>query len=202
MQGRSRSSAGPGDPWGDEWLACRHCGEPFRPSPRGRKAFCSDECRVRWHSTHRAAHLTERIRGRGTSATSPETVTRGDDPHTLDEDQPGARVRMAQLLQHVRDLEAALAHQRAVTEHERRRADAERDRCGLRGASPVGGAGRRRTEAGLRHDGVPRCTRLAGVAALVMNSAALGKLDHKIMLTNAAAPSPMATLTGQFYGAT
>jgi hypothetical protein len=38
-----------------------------------------------------------------------------------------ARVSVAHLLAHVRELEAALADQRAIAEQERRRADAERE---------------------------------------------------------------------------
>src|SRR5262245_2537473 len=91
MQGRRRSSAGRDGPWGADWLACRHCAEPFPPPPRGRKASCSDKCRIQWHSTHRAVHVTDTDhRDRSMTMTAP-------------------RVTVTQLLQHVRELEAALA---------------------------------------------------------------------------------------------
>jgi hypothetical protein len=48
------------------------------------------------------------------------------------------------------------------------------------------------------HDDVANS--VAGVAALVMNSAALGKLDHEILRMNSSAPSVFAAKASDFYG--
>src|SRR5262245_16101704 len=53
---------------------------------------------------------------------------------------PSTTLDPAQLLKHVRELEAALAHQRAVAEQERRRVDAKRDRSRICVPRRQGGA--------------------------------------------------------------